>query len=154
MLGAHGGELVVPALSALAAAAALTWALLATHPEASLQLARSPERAAEDFARAYQARDFAAAADLASGSLRRSLEVRARSARLQGKRSRREAAGQLVIEECFMLAERKLRFLGVLAERDEPGARGWPISITVGQHGDNYLAEALSWPQGPPPDER
>ncbi|HKP58300.1 MAG TPA: hypothetical protein VJV78_16345, partial [Polyangiales bacterium] len=116
--------------------------------------ARTPERLAQDFAAAYQGRDFNAAASLASGSLRRTLESRARSARLQGTRTSAARARQLVIEECFMLPEHRLRFVGVLAERDTPDAQGWPISITVAHQSDGYLAEALQWPKGPPPDER
>jgi hypothetical protein len=147
--------LLVPGLSGLAAAGALAYALRTTRPEAdSPALARTPERAAEEFASAYQARDFSAAASLASGSLRRSLELRARSARLQGARHATTHLQTLVIEECFMLAERRLRFSGVLAESDTPDAVGWPISITVARQGESYLAEAVQWPKGPPPDER
>jgi len=147
--------LLVPGVSGLAAAAALGYALLTTRPDAGgPPLARTPERAAQEFAAAYQARDFAAAAGLATGSLRRTLELRTRSARLQGTRSSSTRARQLVIEECFMLAERRLRFSGVLAESDTAEAQGWPISITVARHGDSYLAEAVHWPKGPPPDQR
>jgi len=147
--------LLVPGVSGLIAAGALGYALLTTRPDAvGPLLARTPERAAEAFASAYQARDFAQAASLASGSLRRTLELRDRSARLQGTRREAARARQLVIEECFMLAERRLRFSGVLAESDTAEAQGWPISITVARHGDSYLAEAVHWPKGPPPDQR
>jgi hypothetical protein len=147
--------LLIPAASGLLAAAALGYALSTTRPDAaSVRLARTPERAAQEFAAAYQARDFAGAASLASGNLRRSLELRARSVRLQGTRGTSSRARQLVIEECFMLPERRLRFGGLLAESDSPEAQGWPVSITLARHGDSYLAEALDWPKGPPPDER
>lgn len=147
--------LLVPGASGLVATAALAFALLTTRPESSAPLLlRTPERAAQEFASAYQTRDFTRAASLASGSLRRSLELRARSARLQGTRGGGTRSRQLVIEECFMLAERRLRFTGVMAEHDSPDAQGWPISITLVRQGDSYLAEALQWPKGPPPDER
>ena len=59
-----------------------------------------------------------------------------------------------MIDESFVIAKDKLRFAGVLAEKDTPDAKGWPVSITVVRDGDGYLAEALNWPKGPPPDDR
>jgi hypothetical protein len=59
-----------------------------------------------------------------------------------------------VIDESFMLAKDKLKLAGVLADEDTPDAKGWPISITVVREGATYLAEALHWPKGPPPDDR
>jgi hypothetical protein len=59
-----------------------------------------------------------------------------------------------VIDESFVVAKERLRFAGVLADADTPDARGWPVSITVVRDGERYLAEALAWPKGPPPDDR
>jgi hypothetical protein len=146
----------IPGVSSLAAAATLSYALFATRLDADYEPpAVTPERAAQDFARAYRSRDYAVAAQLATGDLRRSLEFRTRSARLRGAREPTETAGRcFVIDESFVLAKEKLRFAGVLAEEDTPDARGWPVSITVVRDGDHYLAEALYWPKGPPLDER
>ncbi len=147
-------ELLIPSVSSLAAAATLGYALLTTSPSRDVDHpAVTPERAAQDFADAYQARDYATAARLAGGSLRRSLELRARRARLQGTR---DLAGprQLVIEESFMLSRERLRFRGVLVPDGAAETHGWPVSITVVRRGDRFFAEALQWPKGAPPDER
>lgn len=145
----------VPTVSGLAAAAALSCALLATRLETSREEEGgvTPERAAQAFVAAYRSRDYAAAAKCATGDLRRSLELRVRSARLQGAPALPiPSTRAFVIDESFLLAKTKLRFSGVLAEEDTPDARGWPVSVTVVLEGDRYLAEALHWPKGPPPD--
>jgi hypothetical protein len=146
----------IPGVSGLAAAATLSYALFATRLDADyVPPAATPERAAQDFVRAYRARDYAAAAKLTTGDLRRTLEFRARSERLRGTRELSETSARcFVIDESFVVAKDKLRFSGVLAEEDTPEARGWPVSITVVRDGDHYLAETLYWPKGPPPDER
>ena len=146
----------IPGVSSLAAAATLSYALFATRLDAGYEPpAMTPERAAQDFVLAYRSRDYAAAAKLATGDLRRSLEFRTRSARLRGAREPSETAARwFVIDESFVLAKDKLRFTGVLAEADTPDARGWPVSITVIRDDEHYLVEALYWPKGPPPDER
>ncbi|HET6338511.1 MAG TPA: hypothetical protein VFG30_35070 [Polyangiales bacterium] len=147
---------LIPGVSSLAAAATLSYALFATRLDAEYeQPSVTPERAAQEFASAYRSRDYAKAAKLATGDLRRSLESRVRSARLRGAReSPVPTARSFVIDESFVLAKDELRFAGVLAEADTPDAKGWPISITVVRDGDTYLAEALNWPKGPPPDDR
>jgi hypothetical protein len=150
---AAGAGWLVAAASSAGAALALVYALWLTGGSGPERAIKTPEQAAVEFIRAYQARDLAAAAKLARGDLRRSLETRARSARLQG-RPELARAGQLVIEESVMLSADRLRFRGLLAEQDTPDASGWPVSVTVARDGASYLAEALQWPQGPPPDER
>jgi hypothetical protein len=153
-MGAVREALWIPGVSSLAAAATLGYALYATRldPERE-EPAVTPERAAQDFAAAYRSRDYERAAKLATGGLRRSLEVRVRSDRLRGARDgSAPSARAFVIDESFLLEKDKLRFTGVLAEADTPDARGWPMSITVVRDGDRYFAEALQWPKGPPPD--
>lgn len=154
--GAFRDALWIPSVSGLAAAATLSYALFATRLDTEYEPpAVSPERAAQDFVRAYRSRDYAAAARLATGQLRRSLEFRSRSARLQAAREPAATSAHcFVIDESFVVAKDKLRFAGVLAEEDTPDARGWPVSITVVRDGDHFLADALYWPKGPPPDER
>ena len=143
-----------PAVSGLAAAATLAYALFATGSGATFDPpATTPERAAQEFAEAYQARDWQAALRVAAGPLRRTLEQRARSARLQGHRAVARPR-RLEIEESFLLERERLRFTGTLLPAGPATGRGWPVSITVARHGDRYLAEALSWPKGAPPDER
>jgi hypothetical protein len=155
-MGAVREALWIPGVSTLAAAATLSYALYATRLDTEREEpAVTPERAAQDFATAYRSRDYEAAAKLATGDLRRALELRVSSARLRGAREVSAASARtFVIDESFLLAKTKLRFTGVLAEADTPDARGWPVSITVVREGDRYLAEALQWPKGPPPDER
>lgn len=155
-MGAVRDALWIPGVSSLAAAATLSYALFATRLENEPEdVAITPERAAQEFVGAYRSRDYAGAAKLATGELRRSLELRRRSARLQGARDIPVPSSRVfVIDESFLLAKTKLMFNGVLAEADTPDARGWPVSITVVLDGDRYLAEALHWPEGPPPDER
>jgi hypothetical protein len=155
-MGALRDALWIPGVSSLAAAATLSYALYATRLDTEREEpAVTPERAAQDFTTAYRSRDYGAAAKLATGDLRRSLEYRVSSARLRGAREvSPPSARTFVIDESFLLAKTKLRFTGVLAEADTPDARGWPMSITVVRDGDHYLAEALQWPKGPPPDER
>lgn len=146
----------LPGMSGLAAVATLSYALIATRLDAGYeQPAVTPERAAQQFASAYRSRDYTSAARLATGDLRRELELRVRSARLQGVRGSSEPTARFfVIDESFVLAKDKLRFAGVLAEADTPDAKGWPVSISMVRDGDTYLAEALNWPKGPPPDDR
>jgi hypothetical protein len=154
--GAFRDALWIPSVSGLAAAATLSYALFATRLDAEYEPpAVTPERAAQDFMHAYRSRDYAGAARLATGQLQRSLESRTRSARLRPTKEPAEITARwFVIDESFVVAKQKLRFNGVLADEDTPDARGWPASITVVQDGDHYLAEALHWPKGPPPDER
>jgi hypothetical protein len=151
-----GRALLIPGVSSLAAIATLSYALIVTRPDADLgQTVQTPEHAAQGFASAYRDRNFVAAAKLATGDLRRSLELRARSARLRGPRDLPEPSARVfVIDESFVVAKERLRFAGVLADADTPDARGWPVSITVVRDGEQYLAEALTWPKGPPPDDR
>ena len=149
----------IPLASAVAAAAALGYALAATRLDAeSSPSIQSPERAAEAFATAYRTHAYDEAARLATGDLRRNLELRARSARLRGARDAPLATARgtqrFVIDESFMLARDRLRFTGSVADDDAPEAAGWPISITVIREGDSYLAQAVSWPKGPPPNDR
>ena len=145
----------IPAASTFLAAAALGYALFATRLDADAVPAQSPERAAEEFATAYWAQAYAEAAKLATGDLRRNLEQRARSLRLQGRHAGApRGRQQLLIDESFVLANDRLRFTGQVSEADAPEAHGWPISITLIRDGDSYLAEAVSWPKGPPPDDR
>src|SRR5690349_21106078 len=115
----------IPSVSGLAAAATLSYALLATRLETAREeeTGVTPERAAQEFVAAYRSRDYATAAQRATGDLRRSLELRVRSARLQGARALPlPSARALVIDESFLLAKTKLRFSGVLAEEDTPDA--------------------------------
>lgn len=155
-MGAVRDALWIPGVSGLAAAATLSYALFATRLETDHEAVTvTPERAAQQFAAAYRSRDYVGAAKLATGDLRRSLEVRMRTDRLRGTRELgTPSARAFVIDESFLLEKTKLKFNGVLAEEDTPDARGWPVSITVVLDGDRYLAEALHWPKGPPPDER
>jgi hypothetical protein len=155
-MGAVREALWIPGVSSLAAAAALSYALYATRLDSEPdEPAVTPERAAQNFAAAYRSRDYEGAAKLATGGLRRSLEIRVSSARLRGARELAPASARaFVIDESFLIDKDKLRFTGVLAEADTPDARGWPMSITVVRDGDHYLAETLQWPKGPPPDER
>lgn len=148
--------LFVPGVSSLAAAAALGYALFVTRLDAEPKPpAVTPERAAQEFAHAYRSRDYAEAARLSTGQLRRELENRIRSARLRGARATAEPTARVfVIDESFMLEKNKLKLGGVLADEDTPDAKGWPVSITVVRDGDTYFAEALNWPKGPPPDDR
>jgi hypothetical protein len=145
----------IPSVSSLAAVATLSYALVATRLEGGREddASMTPERAAQEFVAAYRSRDYAAAAKRATGDLRRSLELRVRSARLQGARELPlPSTRAFVIDESFLVTKTKLRFSGVLAKEDTPDARGWPVSITVVREGDRYLAEALQWPKGQPPD--
>jgi hypothetical protein len=148
--------LFIPGVSGLAAAATLSYALFATRLDADYEPPEvTPERAAQDFASKYRSRDYAAAAKLATGDLRRSLESRVRSDRLRGTRETTTPTARFfVIDESFIVAKDKLRLAGVLSEEDAPDAKGWPVSITVVRDGDGYLAEVLQWPKGPPPDDR
>jgi hypothetical protein len=155
---AHAHPLIWPGLSTLAAAAAVSYMLWLTRPAAEPVVTpeRVPERSAVAFVRAYQNGDFEAAAQLASGQLRRSLLSRARSARLRDRARRAVAARptQLVIEESFLLPDDRLRFTGVLAHADTPDATGWPIALTVVRQGSGYAIQSLAWPRGAPAEER
>jgi hypothetical protein len=143
-------------VSSAAACAALGVALASTAApsEAALRersLTQSPERVAEAFIVAYDARDYARAAAVASEPLQ--VRLRARARRTPGAQTPANAQeSSFVIEESYFLSEGRLRLLGELTRAGAQQTTGWPVAILVGRHGDRFLVENVTWPKGPLPE--
>jgi len=109
-----------------------------------------PERAAEEFMIAYRARDYARAANWATGSLLREMQKRAKNQKPAAAGVTSDDGRSWLLKESHLLREEKLRFLGVLVRPEEEESSGWPVEVTVVRRDARYLVEDLHWPKGPP----